>query len=382
MTKNFNIFSNFNLIVGNGEFRKIPKTIKLSGFDKPLFIVDNGFSHSKLWNEIKKKLLKSFKKVEIVIFPNKSEPTYSILNKYLKIVKKKKFDVLIGIGGGSCMDSSKAIAALIKNPGNPLNFRGFDKLNNKGVPCILIPSTTGTGSEVTHNASFVNEKENIKMGINGKNLFPYKSILDGEVTISCPKKALSGSVVDALVHTLEAYVSKKSNFYTDMLCEKSFNLLINSVDDLYGTKIDLNKRLNLLNGSFLAGIAQMNAGSGPAACISYPLSSHYKVPHGIGGGIFIIDIVKFNMKNGVKKYLNLTNDNFKLKLNTEKKFISFLQKIFKKMGIPKNLNEFNITKKDYNNLVKRMNVMKKGFQQNPVSFTVNKDFKKLIKNYL
>ena len=91
MRKNFNIFSNFNLIVGNGEFRKIPKTIKLSGFEKPLFIVDKGFSHSKLWNDIKKKLLKSFKKVDIVIFPNKSEPTYSILNKFLKVVKKKKF---------------------------------------------------------------------------------------------------------------------------------------------------------------------------------------------------------------------------------------------------------------------------------------------------
>ena len=167
-----------------------------------------------------------------------------------------------------------------------------------------------------------------------------------------------------------------------MLCEKSFKLIIDSVDDLYNTKIDLNKRLDLLCGSFLAGIAQMNAGSGPAACISYPLSSYYRVPHGIGGGIFIIDIVKFNMKNGVKKYLNLSKNNFKSKLNTEKKFISFLQKVFDKIGVPKNLNQFNITKKDYTNLVKRMKTMKKGFQQNPVSFTVTRDFNKLIKNYL
>ena len=130
------------------------------------------------------------------------------------------------------MDTAKAIAALIKNPGNPLNFRGFDKLKNKGVPCFLIPTTAGTGSEVTHNASFVDEKENIKMGINGKNLFAYKSILDGEVTVSCPKKALSGSAVDALVHTLEAYVSKKSNF---LVCLNRNN--IRRTSKIYGKKI-------------------------------------------------------------------------------------------------------------------------------------------------
>ena len=90
MKKNFNILNNFNLIVGNGEFRKISKTIKLSGFSKPLFFVDKGFSESKLWNQVKNKIFKSFKIIDIVIFPNKSETTYSILNKYLKVVKKKK----------------------------------------------------------------------------------------------------------------------------------------------------------------------------------------------------------------------------------------------------------------------------------------------------
>ena len=167
-----------------------------------------------------------------------------------------------------------------------------------------------------------------------------------------------------------------------MLCEKAFNLIIDSIDEVYSSKINLNKRLNLFYASFIAGIAQMNAGSGPAACISYPLSVYYRVPHGIGGGIFIIDIVKFNLKKGINKYLNLTNSKTKIKFKKKKKFIGFLENKFKKLIFPKNLKKFNIEKKDKVDLINRMQVMKKGFEQNPVKFTINQDFNKIIKNYL
>ena len=380
--KNINLLTNFNFIIGNGEFRKICITIKSLGFKRPVFLVDSGFSNSKLWKSLKKKINKYFGNNIIFLFPNNSEPTYDVLSKYLNIIKKKKLDLIIGVGGGSCMDTTKAIAGLLKNYGSPLNYRGFDKLKKNPLPCILVPSTIGTGSEVSHNASFVDTKKKIKMGINGRNMFPYKSIIDAEVTVSCPKSVLTSSVVDSLVHTLEAYVSKKSNLYTDMLCEKAFNLIIDSIDEVYSSKINLNKRLNLFYASFIAGIAQMNAGSGPAACISYPLSVYYRVPHGIGGGIFIIDIVKFNLKKGINKYLNLTNSNTKIKLKTKKKFIGFLENKFKKLGVPKNLKKFNIEKKDKVDLINRMQVMKKGFEQNPVKFTINQDFNKIIKNYL
>lgn len=382
MINSFNFFSNFNTVIGNGTFRKIDKIIKKDGFKNPLFIVDKGFSKSELWKIVNKKREKVFKKKNLLILSSDQEPTYTSLNETLLEAKKFKFDVIAGVGGGSCMDTSKAIAALINNPGKPLKYRGFDKLKNKSIPTILIPTTAGTGSEASHNASFVDTRKKLKMGINGKNMFAYKSILDGEVTVSCPKISATSSAVDAMVHILEAYVSKKANTFSDLVCEKAFELIINSIDEIYLKRNNLNKRLNLLMGSFLAGIAQMNAGSGVAACISYPLSVYFKVPHGIGGGIFIIDVMKFNIKKGKKKYLKLSKF---LPINSkqkEKKFIKFLERLFEKLNVPKNLKKYDIDKKHLEFLIKIMQPMQKGFNQNPIKFTVSNEFKKMIVKYL
>ena len=319
----FNFFLNFNTLIGNGLFRNINVIIKNENFRNPLFIVDEGFSKSKLWKLVNKKREKEFKKKNLIVLNSNQEPTYDSLKKTLIISKKFKFDVIVAIGGGSCMDTSKAVAALIKNHGNPLKYKGFNKLKIKSIPTILIPTTAGTGSEASYNASFVDTQKKQKMGINGKNMFAHKSILDGELTLSCPRKAAISSAVDALVHVLEAYISKKANFFSDFVCEKAFELIVNSIDEIYLEKKNTNKRLNLLMGSFLAGIAQMNAGSGIAACISYPLSVHYNVPHGIGGGIFIIDIVRFNIKCGEKKYNKLKKFLPKRYLKKKKQYFIF-----------------------------------------------------------
>ena len=119
---------------------------------------------------------------------------------------------------------------------------------------------------------------------------PYKAILDGEATLSCPKFPLLGSAVDAIVHSLEGYVCNNANIFSDMLAEKSLQLMIDNIDDINQENGNANKRLGMLEGSFLAGIVQMNSGSGIAAAISYPLSVYYGVPHGIGGGIFCLGI--------------------------------------------------------------------------------------------
>ena len=135
------------------------------------------------------------------------------------------------------------------------------------------------------------------MGINGKFMFATKSILDANTLISCPKKVLLGSAVDALTHSLEGFICKNSNEYSDMLSFKAFEYIINNISKI--ANIDLNSGLELLKGAHLGGIIQMNSGSGIAAAISYPLSVYFKVPHGIGGGIFLLGIMKFNIENGI-----------------------------------------------------------------------------------
>ena len=235
----FNFLIRSNVIVGNGTVRNLHKIIKQYDYSNPLFLVDEGFAKSNLWKIVYKKINSNFKKIKIIFISGKTEPTYNSLRKNLAESKKNNCDVVIGIGGGSCLDTTKAVAALIKNSGNPINYRGFDKIKKKGIPTICIPTTAGTGSEASFNASFVDDNSNTKMGINGKNMFSTLSILDGETTLSCPYFASVGAAVDALNHIVEGYVCKNSNEFSDMLAEIGFKYIVDSIIDLKSSLLSI-----------------------------------------------------------------------------------------------------------------------------------------------
>jgi alcohol dehydrogenase class IV len=152
--------------------------------------------------------------------------------------------------------------------------------------------------------------------------------------------------------------------------------------DLKSKKANLNKRLDLLKGAHLAGIVVMNSGSGVASAVSYPLSVYYGVPHGIGGGIFLLYVARFNYSKKFDKYKYLARYLKLKKNNTSLSIINYLHKIFDKLGVSKKLSHFGIYKEDYDNLNKIMKTQQGAFDQNPTKFTVKKDFKKMIKNFL
>ena len=370
---------NSRVIIENGITEKLEEILKKKKFKRALFCIDNGFFNSKIWNKYEK-IFKKIKFQELIINCN-SEPTYNLLNFYLSKVRKMKIDVVVAFGGGSCMDYSKAIAALYNKKGHPIKFRGFDKVKKPGIPCICIPTTAGTGSEASHNASFVDTKKKIKMGINGNNMFTELSILDAKNVVSCPKKAAISSAVDAFVHAVEGFSCKKSNQFTDLLAIEVLRLFKISVLDLNKKKPNLKKRLNLLYAAYLSGIIQMNSGSGISSAMSYPLSAIYKVPHGIGGGIFILDVVDYNIKNGYSKY-KLISKHLNLKKNSSKSFLMYFKNVFKKLNVPTKLSYFKITHNQVNTLYKKTILMQNSFDQNPVKFDIRKNYKNFIKKYL
>jgi len=379
----FSFLLNTKTTVGNGQVRNLSTPITNYGFKYPLVLVDEGFEKSPVWQECKNGLEKKFNSsLNIFEISGKVEPNYSDLRKTVTSSRKLTSDVVIGIGGGSCMDTAKAVGALLTNLGDPLDYRGFELLINPGIPVICIPTTAGTGSEASFNASFVDEDSNYKMGINGKYMFASHAILDGEATLSCPKFSAVGAAVDALVHTLEGYICNNFNEFSDFLAEKAFYYLINSISDLNNEAGNVEKRLNLLKGAYLAGIVQMNAGSGIASAISYPLSVYYKVPHGIGGGIFLIGIMAHNISKGYKKYDNLFKYFESESISTSFNIAKNLQIIFDRLEVPKNLSQFGINSSDKTHLVKIMQTQQKGFDQNPIPFSCETDFPSFIDSYL
>jgi alcohol dehydrogenase len=295
-------------------------------------------------------------------------------------------DVIVGIGGGSCMDTAKAVAALATNPGDPLEYRGFDKLRQPGVPTVLIPTTAGTGSEGSYNASFVDTVGHRKMGINGRYMFATCAMLDGETTLSCPYRAALGAGVDALVHTLEGFVCRQRNPLSDMLAKRAFSLLVPALPSLRRDPNNLDRRLELLLGAYLGGLIQMNSGSGIAAAISYPLSVYYKVPHGIGGGMFCLDVVKFNIEAGFFLYAELApligvgSPGAAAKENSLAVY-AHLRALWDDLEVPKKLSEVGVGPEALDHVLEIMKTQQPGFDQNPVPFTVADDLPAFLRGY-
>jgi alcohol dehydrogenase len=377
-----------DMTAGAGQCRRLPAILRERGYGKPGFLVDEGFARSDLWRDMERALRTEFGDgFHFALSSGEAEPTYDVLRATLAKFRSKTQDVVVGVGGGSCMDTAKAVAALLTNPGDPLEYRGFDKLKVPGVPAVMIPTTAGTGSEASYNASFVDSASNRKMGVNGRYMFAAFAILDPETTLSCPYRPSLSAGIDALVHTLEGFVCNQRTPFSHMLAKQAFGLLAPSLPALKNDAQNLDKRMNLLLGAYLGGVIQMNSGSGVAAAISYPLSVYYKVPHGIGGGIFAVDVVKFNIDAGFHLYAELAPLVGVGKAGASDRdnalaVLGYLQDLWAELEVPKTLGAFGIGPDKYDHVLKIMHTQQPGFDQNPVPFTVERDLPRFLKPFV
>lgn len=384
----FRFHTQVSMIAGNGLFRQLPSFLRENGYARPTVLVDEGFARSDLWREVSTVLQREFgNSLSIRLNPGIAEPTYNGLRETLQAFRSLSQDVVVGIGGGSCMDTAKAVSALLTNPGDPLDYRGFDKLTQPGVPTVLVPTTAGTGSEASFNASFVDTVGNRKMGINGRYMFAAHALLDGETTLSCPTRAAVGAGVDALVHTLEGFVCNQRTPFSDMLAKRAFLYLVHALPSLKRDPANLDRRLDLLLGAFLGGIIQMNSGSGVAAAISYPLSVYYRVPHGIGGGMFAIDMIKFNLDAGFDLYGELAplarvGRHGSSVMENGWAVYAHLRTLWDLLGVPKKLAEFGIGPDRRAHVLEIMKTQQAGFDQNPVPFTVEEHLPRFLTPFL
>lgn len=373
------------VLIGNGQFRKLPDWLRQQGVNQPGFLIDEGFAKTALCQEVLRSISPICRQPPFVqTARGTAEPTYDYLDELAAIFRKQTFDLLIGVGGGSCMDSAKAIAALQTNPGGALGYRGFDKLTVAPVPTLLVPTTAGTGSEVTVNASFVDAQSKRKMGINGRHMSATYAWLDGETTLSCPYRAAVGSAADAIVHSLESFCCKQHNRVTRLFSTEAFRLVAGAMRCLKDEPGNLEKRLDLLLGAYFAGAALFNSGSGIAGALSYPLGTHYGVPHGMGGAIFCLGVVRYNIDRGYYDYSELwpaiaMNDSAQSPEDRALEVLNYLQQLFDHLGVPKNLSAFNIGPERYEHLVDICSELQGAFDQNPVPFSAGSDLPLFLK---
>jgi len=320
-----------------------------------------------------KNLIKIIECDKTIIYCDIKEPTYDRLEEKRSILYNKNIDVFIGIGGGSALDMAKGLSVLYSNKGSAISYRGFDQFHEPILPIIAVPTTAGTGSEITPNASFIDTNEKRKMGINGEAIRPKYAILDPELTISCPKSPTISAAVDSLVHATEAFVAKKTNPMARLFAKEGFNLVITNLPLLIDKLHDIELREKIMYGAFLSAIALMNSGTGPAAAMSYPLGVHFGVPHGIGGGIFLPHIIQYNIDNGYFGYSELdkiSNNNGSSK-KISKSFINKIWDIWKILDVPQDLSQFGMANKHLDLFVSDTMDLKAALDQNPISFYDN-----------
>ena len=326
--KQFDIKLNFDVNSGPGSLFESVEFIKKNKFKKILIVLDQNLSKKKY---IKKyfDILKKNKKIifNIYNYYYLSEPSYELLEKKISVFKKKKFQLIIGIGGGSTIDFAKGIALLIKNNKKPLSYRGFPENLNTPVPLIAIPSTAGTGTEIVFNAVFINKKDNLKLGINYNKNYPLKSYLDPLIIQGSKKEIILGPALGAIIRSLDSLTSPYSSFVSKYFSILSYKLIMSALRK-YDKSYLFNKEtiLDLQWGALFSMMALSNSSSGPSGSVSYFLSVNHNVPQGLGYSLAGVEFIKTNYLKNKKIYSDIIIDLYRKKNREFEKDIKIINK--------------------------------------------------------
>jgi len=209
------------------------------------------------------------------------EPATYVVEETAEIAKKGDFDVIIGLGGGSIMDVAKMASALMTNPGKTKDYFGKEKVPKRGRPTIMIPTTAGTGAEMTKHAIFLDRESDVKKAVASTNLLPNVAIVDPMLTVTCPPHVTASAGIDAFIHAAEPFISKNANAITDVISLEAVQLLTRWLGPAFSDGQDLQARYYMSLGSLMSGMVLNNAGTSLVHALSYPIGGAFHSPHGV-----------------------------------------------------------------------------------------------------
>ena len=208
--------------------------------------------------------------------------------------KKSKADFIVAFGGGSPLDVAKAVAVLATYGGNIVDYEGAGKVMGPVVPMIAIPTTAGTGSEVTAFSVITDHSRNYKLTVVSNYLLPAYVILDPDLIATVPANTAAACGIDAMVHALEAYISKAASPFSDIFAREALRLIGGSIRDYVADRSNPAACESMMVGSLFAGIAFSHARLGNVHAMSHPVSAYFDVPHGVANAILLPTVVDFN----------------------------------------------------------------------------------------
>lgn len=230
------------------------------------------------------------------------DPTDTVVLEGIEVLKAGDCDCVIGLGGGSPLDAAKAIAVMSQHSKDILYYRPPKEFNEVGLPLIAIPTTAGTGSEVTHHTVLIHDATREKISCRGEAFVPTAAIVDFELTMSKPARLTADNALDTLTHAIEAYVSKKRTLYSDRMALDCMRLVGKYITRAYTTPTDREAREGLMLAATLGGLAFTNASIGLVHAMSRPLGSSFHVPHGMSNAMLLPSVAQFSLSAEVGRY--------------------------------------------------------------------------------
>ncbi len=303
--------------------------------------------------------------LEVLTFSSfKGEPDIEVVNECLKLAEGFDADICIGLGGGSVLDTAKLVAWVKGNGCTKINDLSNISFSKHGIPMIMIPTTSGTGSEATPNAIFLDKEKN-KKAVVSRHMIPEIAIVDPELMITLPPKLTALTGIDALAHCVESFLSKNGSLWSDELAIKGTKLIYKSLHAAIDNGDNLVARQDMALGSLLGGAALTNAGTCSVHALAYPLAK-YGISHSQGVAMLYpyvmlyLDSLKVEKVNTLKKAIEVSDI---------RGLINPIIDGFRKINVPYRLKDANIPEEDIDIVLEEAMMQERLLKNNPIDLS-------------
>jgi len=339
------------LIIGNGSIEEIGKEAKKLNAGRTIIITDGALVKLGLLDKATLALEKEG--IQVDLFEEVAyEPTVGIVDKATGIVRENHYDMVIGFGGGSPLDAAKVIACLANNEGSVRDYVGKDKINKRGLPFILVPTTGGTGAEVSPNTIVTDEEDGNKKLVADEKLFPEVTIVDPLLTLPVPPKLTAYTGIDALTHAMGCYLTRKANPLTEALAMQAIEWISDNLRRAVSNgKKDKEARYYMALGATIGMIARVNSGGGAVHGMSYPLGTTHHLPHGQSIALLLPHVMEFSITAAIPKFARIARAMGEKTegLSEEEaahKTVGAIKALLKDIGIFQGLREVGVKKEE------------------------------------
>ena len=331
-----------NITVGKGSLTKLPEIAKKSGGSHAFLM--SGPHLAKMG--LVEKAANSLKSAGIFVdtFTDiEGNPSVETVDKATAAFKEAGADFIVAFGGGSPMDVAKAVGVTAKYGGSITEYEGAHKVPGPIIPLIAIPTTAGTGSEVTAFSVITDHSRDYKLTVFSYEILPAYAILDAELLTTAPASVAAACGIDAFIHAEEAYISTAASPFSDAMAEKAMSLIGKNIRRFVANRGDIEAAESMLVGSLFAGIAFSFARLGNVHAMSHPVSAFFDVPHGVANAVLLPVIAEYNALADHGRYLTIYNDISPVPVYEEEfepmMLVDAIRELCGEIGIPANLTE-------------------------------------------